>query len=231
LVQSVRSRRSVDDDGACVIDRERSALLLVDVQADFMPGGALAVADGDAILRPIARLLTADRFAAVIATQDWHPPGHVSFASSHPGRRPFDHISLHGHDQGLCADHCLMDSPGAALHPQLPPASIDAIVRKGTERDVDSYSGFRNNWNAAGQRAPTGLARLLRDRGLTDVYVVGLAREVCVMWTAEDAAQLGFRTAVIWDLTRPMNPANDTRVRAALSSAGVRVVDSGQIRS
>lgn len=210
-----------------MIDRDRSALLLVDVQPDFMPGGALAVADGDAILAPLAALLMADRFSLVVATQDWHPPGHVSFASRHPGRRPFDHISLYGHDQGLCPDHCVMDGPGAALHPRLPQAPIDLIVRKGTDRDVDSYSAFRSNWDAAGRRAPTGLAGLLHEHGITDVYVTGLARDVCVQWTAEDSAELGFATAVIWDLTRPVNASNDGRVRAALSRAGVRIVESG----
>jgi nicotinamidase/pyrazinamidase len=206
------------------IRRDCSALVLVDVQPDFMPGGALPIADGDAILRPLARLLEADRFSLVVAIQDWHPPGHISFASSHPGRKPFDHVSLCGHDQGLCPDHCVMGTPGSALHPQLPLSFVGAIVRKGTDRDVDSYSGFRNNWNAAAQRAPTGLGGLLRERGITDVHVAGLAREVCVKWTAEDAAELGFVTTVIWDLTRPVRAANDDRVRASLTAAGVRVV-------
>ncbi len=209
-----------------MIDRECSALVLVDVQPDFMAGGALAIADGDAILRPLARLLETDRFTLVVATQDWHPPGHISFASSHPGRKPFDHISLYGHDQGLSPDHCIMGTQGAALHPGLPQSFVGAIVRKGTSRDVDSYSGFRNNWNAAGRRAPTGLAGLLRERDITDVYLAGLARDVCVKWTAEDAADLGFVATVIWDLTRPVNAANDDRVRASLKTAGVRIVES-----
>lgn len=209
--------------------RDRSALLLVDVQRDFMPGGALAVADADAILTPLAKLLAADRFSLVVATQDWHPQGHISFASRHPGRKPFEHISLYGHDQGLCPNHCVMGSPGAALHPRLPEPPIDFIVRKGTNREVDSYSAFRNNWDAAGRRASTGLAGLMREQGITDVYVTGLARDVCVKWTAEDAADLGFATTMIWDLTRPVNPASDGRTRAALTSARVRIVESRDV--
>jgi nicotinamidase/pyrazinamidase len=214
---------------APMIDRGRSALLLVDVQPDFMPGGALAVADGDGILAPLAKLLAADRFSLVVATQDWHPPDHISFASRHPGRQPFEHISLYGHDQVLWPDHCIQCTSGAALHPQLPQAPIHAIVRKGTSRAVDSYSGFRENWNAAGQRPPTGLAGLLREHGASDVYVTGLARDVCVRWTAEDAADLGFATTVIWDLTRPVDPAGDDGVRAALVRAGVRIVTSSDL--
>ena len=208
-----------------MIHRASSALLLVDVQPDFMPGGTLAVRDGDAILAPLVSLLSARRFSVVVATQDWHPPGHISFASRHAGRKPFDHISINGHDQGLCPDHCVMGTPGAALHPRLPEVMIDAIVRKGTHRDVDSYSGFRNNWDETGRRASTGLAGLLRERGVTDVHVSGLAREVCVKWTAEDAVELGFSTTVIWDLTRAVNPANDERVRLAFAKAGVRIAE------
>jgi nicotinamidase/pyrazinamidase len=118
-----------------------------------------------------------------------------------------------------------MGTPGAAIHPQLPEPLIDAIVRKGTHREVDSYSGFRNNWDAEGRRAPTGLAGLLRERGITEVYVSGLARDVCVKWTALDAADLGFSTTVVWDLTRAVNPANDERVREALTSAGIKIAE------
>ena len=206
-------------------DPHAAALVLVDVQPDFMPGGALAVTDGDAILTPLSKLLAARRFSLAVATQDWHPVGHISFASRHPGRKPFDHISLYGHDQGLCPDHCVMGTPGAAIHPQLPESLIDVIVRKGTHLEVDSYSGFRNNWDATGRRAPTGLAGLLRERGITEVYVSGLARDVCVKWTALDAADLGFSTTLVWDLTRAVNPANDERVREALTSAGIKIAE------
>jgi nicotinamidase/pyrazinamidase len=201
------------------------ALILVDLQPDFMPGGALAVAGGDAILAPIVALLERVEFGVVVATQDWHPAGHASFASAHAGRAPFDEITLHGHPQTLWPDHCVQGTPGAALHPGLPTHRIDAIIRKGTDRDVDSYSGFRNNWNAAGTRPPTGLAGYLRERGIEEVVFCGLARDFCVKWSAEDAAEAGFRATVLWPLTRPVVPESDARVRAKLERAGVRIAD------
>jgi nicotinamidase/pyrazinamidase len=212
-----------------MIDRRTTALILVDVQADFLPGGALEVADGDAILAPLARLLERGVFAEVFATQDWHPPGHVSFASSHRGRAPFERISLYGREQVLWPDHCVAGSEGARLDSRLPDVPIRAIVRKGTDVDSDSYSGFRNNWNAAGERPPTGLAGLLRERGITGAFVCGLARDYCVKWTAEDAAELGFETTVLWDLTRPVEPASDAAVRAALTAAGIGIAESGDL--
>lgn len=212
-----------------MIDRRTAALIVVDVQADFLPGGALEVADGDAILAPLARLLERGLFADVFATQDWHPPGHVSFASSHPGRAPFERISLYGREQVLWPDHCVAGTEGARLDPRVPDIPIRAIVRKGTDADSDSYSGFRNNWNAAGERPPTGLAGLLRERGITGVFVCGLARDYCVKWTAEDGADLGFATTVLWDLTRPVEPQSDAAVRAALAAAGIGIAESGDL--
>ena len=203
--------------------RGRSALVIVDVQPDFLPGGALAVADGDAILAPLGALLARKPFDVVVATQDWHPPGHVSFASAHRGRRPLDVVEVHGHPQVLWPDHCVQDSPGAALHSAIPQAPIDTLIRKGTRADVDSYSGFRNNWDAAGERTSTGLAELLRARGVTHVTVCGLARDYCVKWSAEDAAAAGFDTRVLWDLTRPVDSSSDGAVRADLERAGVRI--------
>lgn len=207
-------------------DARGAALLLVDVQPDFLPGGALAVADGDAILAPLRALLARDPFALYVATQDWHPRGHVSFASRHPGRRPFDVIDLHGHPQTLWPDHCVQGTAGAELSPALPWDRVAAVIRKGADAEVDSYSGFRNNWDAAGTRPPTGLGGYLRERGVESVYVCGLARDYCVKWTAEDAAAAGFRTTVLWDLARPVDPASDARVRADLERAGVAIVDS-----
>jgi nicotinamidase/pyrazinamidase len=208
-----------------VTDRERAALLLVDIQNDFMPNGALPVADGDAILAPVRKLLETRAFARVVATQDWHPAGHISFASSHSGRKPYETISLYGHEQVLWPDHCVAGSPGAALHAALPLDDVAAIIRKGTDARVDSYSGFRNNWNENGERPATGLAGYLRERGIARVFICGLARDFCVRWTAEDAADLGFETAVIWNLTRPVDPGNDDTVRAALAKQGVRILD------
>jgi nicotinamidase/pyrazinamidase len=201
----------------------REALLVVDLQHDFLPGGALAVTAGDAILEPIRELVNSDRFGLVIATQDWHPPGHVSFASSHPGRRPFDEISLYGHRQTLWPDHCVQGSRGARLHPGLPQEPLAAIVRKGNDPDVDSYSAFRSNWDAAGLRPSTGLAGSLRERGVEVVWLVGLARDYCVKWSAEDGAEAGFEVHVLWQLTRPVDPDSDDHVRRALVDRGVHV--------
>ncbi len=208
----------------------RTALIVVDVQPDFLPGGPLAVADGDAILALLADLLRGRRFAHVAATQDWHPPGHVSFASSHPGRAPFDRIELYGHEQVLWPDHCVQGTPGAALFGGLPWNAADAIVRKGSDREVDSYSALRNNWDRHGRRPPTGLGGWLRERGIERVAVCGLARDYCVRWTAEDARAMGFETAVLWDLTRSVEPAGDAALREAFGAAGVEIAYSDTLR-
>ena len=203
-------------------DPSTSALLVVDMQPDFMPGGALAVAGGDELVEPVAELMTSGRFGHVAATQDWHPAGHVSFASTH-GRQPFDVIDLHGHEQVLWPDHCVQGTPGAALHEGLPLDRVDLILRKGARPDVDSYSGFSENWDAEGARASTGLGGWLRERGVTDVAVCGLARDVCVTWTAEDAALAGFETTFLWELTRSVDPDGDAALRERLESGGVRL--------
>ncbi len=208
------------------VDRERSALILVDIQPDFLPGGALPVEGGDAILDGVAELMESDLFGLQAATQDWHPPDHVSFASNHDGAEPMDVIELHGHDQTLWPDHCIQGTPGAELHPDLPWERASVIVRKGTRADADSYSGFRNNWNAEGERPTTGLAGYLREREVDTLYLCGLARDVCVKWTAEDGAAAGFDVHYIWDLTRGVDPSADDRVRADLEEAGVNVISS-----
>jgi nicotinamidase/pyrazinamidase len=202
----------------------RTALLVVDVQYDFLPGGALAVAEGDRILPQVAALMRDPRFAVCVASQDWHPAGHASFASRH-GREPFDRIEMHGHGQTLWPDHCIRGTPGAALHASLPWERVDAIVRKGVDPDTDSYSAFRNNWNAAGERPPTGLAGYLRERGIDRVWLCGLARDYCVRWSAEDAAAAGFQTTFVWDLTRPVDRESDGAVRTNLTAAGVTILD------
>ncbi|HUF13070.1 MAG TPA: nicotinamidase [Longimicrobiales bacterium] len=200
-----------------------SALLLVDIQPDFLPGGALAIDDGDAILEPINELLARDPFDLYVATQDWHPPDHVSFASRHPGRSAFEHIELYGHPQTLWPDHCVQGTPGAALSAEIDWRPVSAIVRKGSESDADSYSGFRNNWNARGERPTTGLAGYLHERGIRHVLLCGLARDFCVKWSAEDAAAAGFQATVFWDLTRAVDPASDEQVRQDLERAGVSI--------
>jgi nicotinamidase/pyrazinamidase len=208
------------------IDRRRAALLLVDIQPDFLPGGALPVPEGDRILEPIRDLLDRDLFGLYVATQDWHPANHVSFASRHEGKKPMDVIELYGHEQVLWPDHCVQGTPGAELHDDVDWNRVSAVIRKGTDPRVDSYSGFRNNWSPEGERPPTGLAGYLTERGIRDVWLCGLARDYCVKWSAEDAAAEGFETRVLWDLTRPVDPASDYATRADLEKAGVGIVDS-----
>lgn len=211
------------------VRREGSALLVVDVQPDFLPGGALPVQHADEILRPLQRLFRRDLFGLYVATQDWHPEGHISFASSHAGRSPMDVIQLHGHEQVLWPDHCVPGTPGADLHPEIDWSILSAIIRKGSDPKTDSYSGIRNNWDAHGERPSTGLAGYLRDRRVENVYVCGLARDYCVKWTAEDAAAEGFHTFVLWDLTRSVNPEKDQQVRTDFEAEGVRPIEARTI--
>ena len=206
------------------IDPRTDALVVVDLQHDFLPGGALAVQDGDAVVAPIARL--APSFRTVVATQDWHPPGHVSFASAHPGHRPFETMELPQGAQELWPDHCVQGSHGAALHPALPDACLTLVLRKGTRSDVDSYSAFRENVGPDGERPTTGLGAWLAARGVRRVFVTGLARDFCVRASAVDAAAEGFETAVLDDLTRAVFPDRRAQVDAELARAGVKVVDS-----
>ena len=203
-----------------------AALILVDVQPDFMPGGALACHEGDAIVPGIDRLLRRRLFKQTVATQDWHPRGHVSFASMHAGTQPFQQIPLYGHPQTLWPDHCVQGTTGAALHPDIDWSPVDLILRKGSAPSVDSYSGFRENHGPDGTRPSTGLAGWLRERGVIEVYVAGLARDVCVLWTVQDALALGFRAHVLWDLTRPVTPDSDADTRIALAAAGIGIVES-----
>ncbi len=203
-------------------DPEHDALLVVDLQPDFMPGGPLAVAGGDEIAGPIGTL--ARRFRTVVATQDWHPPGHVSFASTH-ARPPFQAVELHGAAQVLWPDHCLQGTPGAQLHAALPDEVLTLVVRKGARADVDSYSAFRENVGPGGARPTTGLDALLRARGVRHLFVCGLARDYCVASTAIDAARAGFRVTLLDGLTRPVDPSAAARAAtdAALAEAGVAV--------
>lgn len=205
------------------IDRERDALIVVDLQHDFLPGGALAVGRGDEIVAPIAALAPA--FATVVATQDWHPPGHVSFASSHPGREPFETAALPQGPQELWPDHCVQGSRGAALHPGLPDAAVTLVLRKGTRREVDSYSAFRENVGPDGRRPTTGLGAWLSARGVRRVFVCGLARDFCVRASAVDAAAEGFEVVVLDDLTRAVFPERKAEVDGAFAKAGVSLDD------
>jgi nicotinamidase/pyrazinamidase len=202
------------------IEPERDALLAVDLQHDFLPGGALGVQGGDAIVAPVARL--APRFSTVVATQDWHPRGHVSFASAHAGRRPYETIDLGYASQELWPDHCVQDSPGAAIHPAFPSAPVTLILRKGIRRDVDSYSAFREERDERGARRTTGLGAWLHARGISSLHVVGLARDYCVRASAVDAVAEGFDALVIDSLTRAVWPERRDETDRALASAGVQ---------
>src|SRR5580704_4908305 len=143
--------------------KTRRALIVVDVQNDFLPGGALAVPYGDEILAPLRTLMNSGAFELIVATQDWHPRGHISFASSHRGRKPMDVVELYGHPQTLWPDHCVQGTEGARLHADLPWDKAAVIIRKATDAAVDSYSAIRNNWNPSGKRPPTGLRGYLED--------------------------------------------------------------------
>lgn len=168
-------------------------LLIVDIQNDFCPGGALAVPDGDAVIPVVNRV--AESFEHIILTQDWHPRGHLSFASSHAGRKPYDVIGASYGEQVLWPDHCVQSSDGAAFHGRLAVPRAELIIRKGFHPDIDSYSAFYEN----DRRTPTGLSGYLRDRSLTRIFIVGLAFDFCVRYSAEDAGRHGFSVFVIED--------------------------------
>jgi nicotinamidase/pyrazinamidase len=195
------------------------ALVLVDIQNDFLPGGALAVPDGDVII-PLANELQAG-FPLVAATQDWHPINHGSFAANHPGRRPFEQIELNGLPQTLWPVHCVQNTKGAELAAALRRDRIARVFHKGTDPAIDSYSGFFDN----GHRRSTGLGEWLRQQGVSEVFVCGLATDYCVKFTALDAVQLGFKVHVIEDATRGVNlePDDSAKAVAAMKRAGVGV--------
>ncbi|MFK7988983.1 MAG: bifunctional nicotinamidase/pyrazinamidase [Sandaracinaceae bacterium] len=201
-----------------------AALLLVDLQNDFLPGGALAVSDGDAVL-DIANALI-PRFTHVVATQDWHPAGHESFASQHAGHAVGDVIELHGLTQVLWPDHCVQGSPGAAFAEPLRLGDAH-IVPKGMDPRVDSYSGFFDN----GKKNPSGLTGWLRDRGVEELFVLGLATDYCVKFTALDALEEGFRTTLVEDGCRGVELAAGDCKRAldAMREAGVSIAESASL--
>jgi nicotinamidase/pyrazinamidase len=178
---------------------DADVLVVVDVQNDFCPGGRLAVPGGDEIVPLVNRLIA--RFDHVVLTQDWHPAGHGSFASSHPGAKPYDTVALAYGDQTLWPDHCVQGTVGAAFHPALEATKAELILRKGFRREIDSYSAFVEN----DQRTPTGLAGYLRERGLRRVALAGLALDFCVLWSARDALRLGFEAVVIEPACRALD--------------------------
>lgn len=207
------------------INLENSALIIVDVQNDFLFGGALAVPDGDLILPLINELQ--QKFEFTVATQDFHPDDHGSFAANHKGKNIGELIDLHGLNQILWPVHCVQGSAGAAFHSDLSQEDWKAIFQKGKNPAVDSYSGFFDN----ARRGDTGMGDYLISRGIKTVYITGLALDYCVKYTALDALSLGFETFLIVDATRPVNlsPADGQRAVEELSLAGVKIMMSNQL--
>ena len=195
-------------------------LLLIDVQTDFLPGGALAVAGGDVII-PVLNALQAEH-ELIVATQDWHPSGHGSFAAAHPGRRVGETVDLNGLPQMLWPAHCVRGTAGAAFAAGLATDRIEAIFRKGTDAGLDSYSGFFDN----GHRQPTGLGGYLRERGVTSLSLCGLATDYCVKFTALDARHAGFDVTLVEAACRGVNatPGDAARALADMAAAGVRIL-------
>jgi len=198
---------------------DRDVLLVIDIQNDFCPGGALAVPGGDAVVPVVNRL--ARQFAHVVLTQDWHPPGHSSFASAHPGRRPFDTIDMAYGSQILWPDHCIQGTQGAAFHPGLDLPRAELVVRKGFHATIDSYSAFCEN----DRKTPTGLAGYLRERGFERVTLCGLAADFCVLFSALDSREAGFETTVVLEACRALDVDGSlARGLAAMQQAGVALV-------
>ncbi|WP_338831180.1 bifunctional nicotinamidase/pyrazinamidase [Bradyrhizobium sp. 27S5] len=194
--------------------------LIIDVQSDFCPGGALAVADGDAVVPVVNRL--ASRFDHVVLTQDWHPAGHSSFATSHPGAAPFSSIAMPYGPQTLWPDHCIQGTAGARFHPDLATDRAELVIRKGFRGAIDSYSAFFEN----DRTTPTGLAGYLRERGLKRVVMAGLATDFCVQYSALDARRLGFETAVVLSGCRAIDLGGSlAAATAAMREAGVTLVE------
>jgi nicotinamidase/pyrazinamidase len=194
-------------------------LIVVDVQNDFCPGGALAVPEGDAIMPLVNRL--ARHFAHVVVTQDWHPSGHLSFASAHPGRKPFETIEVDYGPQTLWPDHCVQGTAGAAFHSALDIPHAELVIRKGYHPLIDSYSAFRENDG----KTPTGLTGYLRERGLERVTLCGLATDFCVYFSAIDARKAGFETRLVLEASRAIDiDGSLARALSAMREAGVELI-------
>ena len=197
----------------------KDALLVVDVQIDFCPGGRLAVPGGDEVVAPTNRLIA--NFDHVLLTQDWHPPGHLSFASSHPGARPYEILQAAYGPQTLWPDHCVQGTRGAEFHPELAAQKAELVLRKGFRREIDSYSALFEN----DRTTPTGLGGYLRERGFRRLYLAGLALDFCVLWSAEDARREGFEIVVVEDACRALDVAGSAAdALRRLDHAGVRSV-------
>lgn len=202
------------------------ALIVVDLQNDFMPGGALAAPDGDAVV-PVANFVMS-HYNLVVASQDWHPAKHGSFASQHPGKKPGDIVDLNGLDQILWPDHCVESTEGAAFHADLTTNRITKVFHKGTDPAIDSYSTFFDN--AHGKS--TGMADYLREQGVTDVYLLGLTTDYCVKFSALDAIECGFKVHVVEDACRgiDLHPGDVSNALDQMRAAGVEIVRSDEIQ-
>ena len=199
------------------------ALILVDIQNDFVAGGTLEVPNGEQIV-PLVNALTPN-FDLVVATQDWHPQSHKSFASNHVGKNAFDTTILGGLHQVLWPDHCVQGSRGAEFHALLDMNPVEAIFRKGMDPEIDSYSGFYDN----GHKKSTGLAGYLRERAVDSVYICGLAGDYCVFYTAKDALKCGFKTCIIEDATRAIEDPAFEKAKSEISTLGGRVIESSNL--
>lgn len=201
-----------------------AALIVVDIQNDFLPGGALAVPRGDETVAIANRLMPL--FPTVVLTADWHPADHSSFASQHTGKSPYDVVPMPYGNQVLWPDHCVAGTSGADFAAGLETVRAHAVIRKGTDKNCDSYSGFL----AADRKTPTGLAGYLKSRGVTTVFVCGLATDFCVAWTAQDAAAAGFKTYLIEDASRAIDAGGSlAAAMAGLKTAGVGVIEKKDV--
>lgn len=202
----------------------QDVLIVIDVQNDFCPGGALAVREGDAVIAPIHRI--APVFQHILLTQDWHPPGHTSFASRHAGKQPLDQLDLGYGSQTLWPDHCIQASHGAQLHPALQLPQAELILRKGFRRNIDSYSAFFEN----DRTTATGLSGYLRERNLTRVFFAGLAYDYCVGYSALDARRVGLPAFVVRDACRAIALGGSVeKIEAEFAQAGVTVIETSQL--
>jgi nicotinamidase/pyrazinamidase len=198
-------------------------LIIVDVQNDFMPGGRLEVPGSDLIIPVINRIQTS--FDLIVATQDWHPENHKSFASNHIGRKPYDTIMLNGLKQTLWPDHCVQGSEGAAFYPGLETNRISAIFRKGMDPEVDSYSGFYDN----NQLLTTGLSGYLKEKGSDEIHFCGLAADICVYYTILDSIPEGFSATLIEDASCPLFPDKFDDLKCEMAKLGVHIILSGEL--
>ncbi|WP_405611205.1 bifunctional nicotinamidase/pyrazinamidase [Polaribacter sp. Asnod1-A03] len=198
-------------------------LLIIDVQNDFMPNGSLPVSKGDKIVPIINKIL--DKFDLIVATQDWHPINHVSFAKNHKGKSNFDEIELHGKSQTLWPNHCVQNTKGSEFHPELNTKNFEAIFRKGTDTKIDSYSAFFDN----GYLKSTGLAGYLKEKGTSELYLCGLAADICVYFSIRDAIKEGFNCFFIEDASKALDEETFNTTKEEMISMGIQVITSESI--